>query len=327
MAVPQITTITPSQGLSSGRGRVTIRGVHFRVQESTPGPGAPDPTVRVTFNGVDAEAVLPIAHYRLDVVTPRYMGEPETIPALVDIVVTNLDDDQNPIPGETVTAVNGFTYRRPEITQTAYDGVVTEFSTLQAINQAFIQMLRRELNLEVVPSSDPDWSDDPGSGLTAVAELPAITLDGPRVEVSTDYRSVDPVFHNTEDLDESVTVSVAPFTARLSWGIVIITDRKADAVHAVHAAQNLFHRRPSFDTPVKAGSSETYLSDLEIGEWTTADNVANQVYSYENTVSIEPVYLTDDYGFAADGIPNDEVTVHATEDSDEFLQLEVEPHG
>jgi hypothetical protein len=327
MAAPQITTITPSAGLTSGRGRVTIRGVHFRVQESEDGPGQPDPTVRVTFGGVEAEAVLPIAHYRLDVVTPRFAGAPETIPAAVDVVVTNLDDDQNPISGEDVTKVDGFTYRRPDVVQTAYDGVVTSFSTLQAINQAFIQMLRRDLHPEVVPSSDPDWSADPGSGLTAVAELPAILLDGPRVEVSTKYRAMDSAFHNTGDLDESVTVSVAPFTARLSWGIVIITDRKADAVHTLNAAQNLFHRRPSFDTPVKAGSSATYLSDLEIADWTTADNEANQLWSYESRVSIEPVYLTDDYGYAADGIPNDEVTVHATEDSDEFLQLEVEPYG
>jgi hypothetical protein len=327
MGVPQITTVTPSEGLASGRGRVVIRGSQFRVQESSAESGALEPTVSVTFNGVDAEYVLPIAHYRLDVVTPRFLDDPEDLPAAVDVVVTNLDDNGDPIGGETVTKVDGFTFRHPDLVQTASDGTPTAFSTLQAINETFIQVLRRDLLLEVVPSTDPDWSDDPASGLTAVASLPAVTLDGPMVEVSLKYRSSEQVLTNTGDLDESVTMSVAPFTGKLSWGIVIISDRKHDAVHAMNAAADLFHRRPVFDVPVKAGSSDTYPAELAVEEWSTDDRPQTQVYTYRSRVSIEPVYFADDYGYAADGVPNEEVTVHATEDSDEFLDLGVEPNA
>jgi hypothetical protein len=325
MGVPQITTITPSEGLSSGRGKVVIRGSLFRVQESDPDAEVPSPTVSVTFNGVAAETVLPIAHYRLDVVTPRFLGDPESLPDAVDVVVTNLDDAGDPIPGETVTKTDGFTYRRPDIVQTAPDGTPTLFSTLQAINETFLQMLRRDLTLEVAPATDPDWSDDPPSGLTAVGSLPALLVDGPAVEESLDYRSSNYVETNTDDADESVSITAAPFTAKLSWSIVIVSDRKHDAVHALNAVIALFRRRPAFDVPVKAGSSETYSSDLTFEEWSTDDQPQTQIYTYSTTVTVEPVYLTDDYGYAADGVPVGEVTVHATEDSDEFLQLEVEP--
>lgn len=325
MGVPQITTITPAEGLASGRAKVVVRGVLFRVQESDPDRQTPLQTVSVTFDGVEAETVLPFAHYRLDVVTPAYAGAPASLPAAVDVVVTNLDDNGDPISGETVTKVGAYTYRRPEIVQTESDGTPTSFSTLQAINETFIQFLQRNITEDVVPASDPDWSDDPSTGLTAVAALPAITLDGPSLEESLTYRTAENVVTNNDPDDGYANVTAAPLCCKLSWAIVVITDRKHDAVHTLNAVIALFRRRPIFNVPVKAGSSETYAADLTFEGWSTDDQPQSEIYTYSSIVSLEPVYLTDDYGYAADGTPVGEVTVHYTEDSDDFLQLEVEP--
>ncbi len=324
MGVPQITTITPALGLASGRSKVTIRGSLFKVQESDSANDTPIPTVSVTFDGVEAEEVVVFAHYRMDVVVPAYAGSPESIPTTVDVVVTNLNSDGNPIPGETVTKADGYTYLRPELVQTASDGTPTSFSTLQAINETFIQFLRRNITEDVVPAYDPDWSDDPSSGLTAVGSLPAITLDGPSLEESLTYRTAENQLSNNYPDDGYSNVTSHPLCLKLTWAIVVITDRKHDAVHALNALVALFRRRPIFNVPLKAGSDVTYQAGLMFEEWRADDDPRNEIYTYSSTVSLEPVYITDDYGYSADGTPVGEVTVAYTDDSEDFLELEID---
>jgi hypothetical protein len=319
MAVPGITTVTPGDGLSRGRQKVQVRGWQFKIQVSDPTATELKPSVRVTIGGVVAEKAIVFAHYRIDVVTPAYTGLPGTLPAAVDVVVENLDENGDPISGESATLVDGFTYHYPELVETTVpaSGQPSAFSLVEQVTETFLQFLQRSLSTEVVyGGADPDYSDDPAGELLAVASLPVITVAKPQVVESMDYRSGGNELGNIDD-DGYADVTQAPYAARLSWSIVIITDRAHNAVHAMNGLLDLLRSRPLFLVPVAAGSSERYESDLTFEDWAPDVETANQIHEYSTTVSLEPVYL-------AGGIPADEVTVHTTEDSDEFLQLEVE---
>lgn len=312
MTKPLVTTITPDEGLASGRLRVTIRGQHFReITEDTPLE-----TVRVEFNGVEADGVVVMARHQLEVSAPAYTGHPNTIPATVDITVTNLDNDGDPIAGETTTAADAFTYRRPRLALLAGD-TPGPISTLEAVSVELIKTLRNNLLNEVAPSTDPDWSRDPSSGITAVSQIPAILLDGPTVEESTEYRWGGNQPDETEVSTGEYATTAPPFTGALTWSIVIVADRKAEAVNLVAAAVRYFHRRPFLRIPISVDSSDYVEVDIFVTEsWRPEDRPGDRLYVYSSELRVEPVYLDDDYGLASGGVPVGDISTFEAEDLD-----------
>jgi hypothetical protein len=324
MAAPQITTVTPSEGLASGRQLVTVRGSRFKVQA----PGDPIP-VRVRFDGVEADQVIPMADYRIDCVVPQYRGSPASIPAAVSVEVANLDAAGDPIAGETTVASGAFTYRRERLAP-EYIGDTSAESQLDTVNRALYAMLRSSLVNEVAPATDPDWSDDPSSGLTSVAQLPCILLDGPEVSESLLYRYEERQRASASGalIENGETYThTHPFTAICTWSIVLVAERKYEAVRLLNATIRLFNRRPYLQYAAFPGSDDLVRSDLFVrGAWTTEDRPEDRVYSYRSEIAVEPVYLDDDYGVASTGIPVEDVTSVSTQDNDEFLSLEESTH-
>src|SRR5262249_54588382 len=107
MAVPSITSVTPSSGPTGGSLLVEIAGAGFRPPDPPPATG-PVPasilTVRVVVGAQPARAVRVIAADRLSCVLPAADAGP------VDVTVQNLDAAGAPIPGEETTLVGGFTF-------------------------------------------------------------------------------------------------------------------------------------------------------------------------------------------------------------------------
>ncbi len=125
MAVPQIFGVSPSAGPSMGGNMVIVDGLNFRLPDEPPATGvAPKAaqTVEVLFGTIpaDPEKIFVVQDSRLYVKAPPFpMHDANEVPLLVaqtvDVTVTNLDNNGDPIAGETVTEVDGYAFDRVDI--------------------------------------------------------------------------------------------------------------------------------------------------------------------------------------------------------------------
>ena len=175
----------PVEGPTAGRSLVLIFGDGFRLPPDPPASGptgpvvagvvtSPNPkTVSVTFGGKEALRVDVVRTNLLHVVTPispiaatKAAGHGA---GDVDVVVTNLDDDGDPIGGETVTEVDGYTYRHPKL------DAVSESDLLRLVEKLIIEWKRQVLP-EVVFTVHTDHDDDTSTPIVDIAKLPMIAL-------------------------------------------------------------------------------------------------------------------------------------------------------
>jgi hypothetical protein len=302
--VPSIYTIAPSAGLASGRERVVLTGYFFKLP-TVPSPLVPSvaqaPTVSVRFNGVEADTVAVLSDQEILVVTPPYYGDPGTMPAAVDISVRNLDAAGLPVPGEEFTLVGGFEYRRPDVTQV---------TALQWVSRQVMRDLRRNTIDNVALSSSPDWSSDPAISLAAIAELPAILIEGPTVQENTFYRNS---VVQDEDYGDGVALNAGPFTADLEWVIILLARRKTEALNICDTVLRYLRRRPEFSFPFGPLDSSLVKCRRYFSDWKPADRFAEQVYSFEATLKLEALVFDD-----VDGMPVDAGITHEVDSDPEM---------
>jgi hypothetical protein len=310
--IPQIFTVSPSQGLPDGLLRVEITGYGFRVPavetpEDEAGGFVPE-TVRVLFGTASAEAVLVFSAERLVAVAPAYNGLPETIPASVSVSAMNLDDDGVPIPGETASKAAAFSYRREDLTA---GGTSLEWLVRQVI-RAF--RMNVTSNVECGGSS-PDFSDDPLSGAVAVSDLPALVLVGPSVadDKARRHRSAEPIL--TEEHGGTVTVDQPPLCKSVSFGIIAIGRSKTEVLALQAEVMRYVERRSEVVLLDVPGGSAVNPVRWSLGEWRAADRPADAVFSSESELRLDGVLLGLDYGLVGSGTPTDDLLTYQTEDS------------
>jgi len=290
--VPSIYDITPAEGLASGRERVQITGAFFRLPEEPPNnvptDGARRDTARVLFGGVPADLTAVLTDGLIVAVTPAYTGTPGSLPAAVDVTVQNLDDSGAPIAGEEYTLPGGYVYRRPDI-------VVA--SGIQWVTRQVLRDLRRNLIDNVASATSPDWASDPGTTLTAVAELPAVLVDGPTIEENAFYRTSAVEERANAD---GANMNAGPFTADLSWDIILLARRKTEALNLCDVLTRYVRRRPTFT--FERGPSDTTVVECRryLAEWRAVDRHADQVFSFESTLRLEALVIDDDAGMPVD---------------------------
>jgi len=146
---------------------VIINGTNFAL------PPDPDPfthwaqTVKVEFNGRESPQVKPYAATEIACIAPAYLGTP-TDSIAVDVVVTNLDPDTgDPVPGETVTETDGYTYTRAS--------VVTQQQLTWVVRHVVLHMHRQIMD-NIIVGADPDWDPDKSTVYVELSELPGIVL-------------------------------------------------------------------------------------------------------------------------------------------------------
>jgi len=187
MAVPTITSVTPATGLSHGNYLVTIKGANIALphEPAATGPaGDLTPHVEVLFDGVacdwrftgviddpDGAAGDRILWCRVPGGMPAiYVVDRRTgdVKGAVDITITNLDVDGDPVTGETVTAGEAFSYEYPDLKQ--------DCMVLRVVRD-LVQKLRRQVLRNVVTSVHTDYDNVvDGSAVAQLSELPAISL-------------------------------------------------------------------------------------------------------------------------------------------------------
>lgn len=343
MAVPTISTVTlpdgsAAVGHSTGLQLLKVSGTNFRVPDGEPvGGGFGDPdadwqrTVQVTIDGEVADSAVPVSSTLCWVVVPEYLGLPSALPKTVDLVLKNLDDNGDPIVGEEATEADAYIYKRPQLLPEDGDGDEVAEGALKWTNENVILYFQRHLLENTVLTSDPDYSDDPSSGLTALASLPGILLIGPRVLDDPMRLSYHP---NETEVDagggtgeETYAVTVPRIPKILRYQIHLVTDHKGELLNLQEAAENVLFKRPRLKFRDKRGGSDTIDLQMRLlgSEWSDADDGDSHIRRSFNTLDIQGLRLVDTHGVESypptDGA--DAVAFTADEDAP---TLEVEPY-
>ncbi len=181
MAVPTFVSCTPSLIFTGGQ-LVTIAGTNFRTAYTPPDvDGAvptPPPTVAVTFNGKAARRVCVVSATLLTCLAPA------TEAGDAVIVVENLDQDGNPIAGESVTTPDGpaaAAFARADLSVA---------DDLERVTRALLRLLKREVIPNVVETMSTDYSGDVDRiefNITETAELPCVAVSGPTLKRNKFY--------------------------------------------------------------------------------------------------------------------------------------------
>ncbi len=170
MATPTLIRISQDRGPTSGGDLVRLSGTDLSER------------IAVWFGGAEAEVqrVVRISSTAfVDVRTPPH------VPALVDVIVWNLDVDGLPIEGERSTLAQAYRYLRTPLTTEA---------TLTRIVRAMLQALKRDVleNTAITVSVDYQEPVDDDGAPAVVARVPSLVLSGPTLRENRFYRTVEP---------------------------------------------------------------------------------------------------------------------------------------
>lgn len=237
----------PVEGPTSGRQLIEIYGDGFRLPNTDPVAQtagspfivAPKPrSVSVKFDGVEAVDVEVAKTNLLRVITPP---TPITIDkannhgaGAVDVVIQNLDDNEDPIGGESITLVDGYDYRRIKLDATVQADLVR-------LVRRFMRMVKAEILPEVVLTVNTDWDRDTLTQYVDIAKLPAIVLIGPGTPENRFYsqNSKPESFRNGR-----VETSRKPHTVDLLFDMVGISDDPIEALNILSVAIEFVNRNP-----------------------------------------------------------------------------------
>ena len=230
MTSPSITSVTPTSAPPGGGILLEIFGAGFRIPAPANAAGptsSPAPTVRVLVGGQASRDVRVIAPDRLICVAPPgHVG-------VTDVLVENLDDDGEAIPGEQVIAPRALTYTRPPLTGEA---------DLTRVVRTLIQELKRQVLANVVLTVQTDFDPETGDELhlSHIAELPALVLIGPELSENR-FFSVNQLPEVATGIDRFAQRRV-PYTVDLGFTVIGVSDHTTELLNLMAATQLFFHR-------------------------------------------------------------------------------------
>ena len=366
MSAPTIASVTPSIGLASGDQLVTIEGTGFNVPvDVAVPPGQPDPydpaslatftqTAMVLFDGVPATLVKVYSSTLLTcLLPPGNPGDATTPPPgrAVSVQVINVaQGTTDPIPGESVTAANAFTYARPLHTTEYESDFARTIRTLLRLLKS--QLLVDEVNYAVQTDYDPTTGDE--LHVTKFAKLPGIVLAGPDLRENRFYSLNEQPDYPDGTVSALDGVSPTgfletrvPYTVDLVFDVIAASDTKTELLNLeanfvlfMHKNKYLSVQRSATD-PSKG--SVRYELDFEpFGQpknTTTANN--SNLRSWQARIVIRgfdleafsgltldgtsdpanliPAHAVVDHGRAADVVrlaPTESIGILSTEDDD-----------
>lgn len=265
MAVPTITSVSPSTGPASGYREVEIVGTGFAVPSFTPAvPGESRiPTVAVAFNGVSALRVWAASSTLLRVVIPPYTGSPIAAShTAVSVMVTNLDTDGVAVPGETVTRASAFTYERWEFLPPIDD------CPQLVVLSTFLSRLMREVLTSAGMATHVDFSDeDSGGEYIAIASVPyvGIRVDFPR---DVEYSQWDQGFEEVTRGDGDIDLYRGLRTAMMVVSFTVAGGGIREAMNLCGALEDMVILNPYVDVPagdLYSGETNRHPIDITSG--------------------------------------------------------------
>lgn len=264
MAVPTITTIAPSTGTPAGGQAVEIIGTNFRLPSAPPATGPapvlPSP-VEVLFDGVASPKVAVLTDSRLYAVTPVHsmpfnsQGVTSGTDA-VNVIVRNVDDTGTPIPGETVTASNGYTYARPGITHEQSGDFVR-------VTMLLIDTMRSQVLANTVVETSVDFDPNTGTARIDVSTLPSLIVEGPTVTFNPffTYRGQNPVPGQNAG---EVFLQRRHRVVDLAFDLTGVTDSMVELINLIQLLEVAVDRNSNLYLPLDASDPSAGTLPLEI---------------------------------------------------------------
>lgn len=237
--------------------------------------------------GVSLTAEGPVADA---VVETRAYGE-----GRIDVVVRNLDDTGVPIPGETVTVSEGYSYRRTKLD--------IESGLARLVRQV-IREWRRQVLPNTVNTAHTEYDPETGDGLniTELAELPAIVLGGPELAENRFY-SENGTFE-VELPNGEVQLRRAPYTVDLTFPVVGVSDSNLELLNLMTMATQFVDGMPYIyldrDPNDPSQGRARYEFDFETGgdfSVTGGSNESN-IRTFTGTIVVRGYDIEDIAGFA-----------------------------
>lgn len=152
-----------------------------------------------------------------------------------DVVVENIDDLGVLIPGETVTAANAYTFRRPDLGQE---------SELARVFRTFIRMLKRQVleNVSFTTHTDFDPTTADTLNLAYVQRLPAVVLANIETPDDPEYRI---------EYDQDIQVGAdrfvdrrAPAVVMLKLDLIGVSDNPVEILNLLNVLRVFFRKNP-----------------------------------------------------------------------------------
>lgn len=274
--VPSIAAVTPNTGHTGGQTLVEITGTGFRVPDYPPAPGTTSTpiTLRVTFGGVVGTVFGVVDEETLLVLTPSHdeSGVPATAQneaiAPSDVTIENLDDDGEPIVGESATAPEAFSFRKP---------ILNVPTTVERVRKELQRQLQRALprGVELVYDPHTDYDDDTGDALNLVrfSKLPGVGLTGkrtPKSQVMSDRADIIvPI-----DAERSVTRR-PPIKRDLFLTVVAASDNRDELERLELCLEQIFEKLTQVEIPLDINDATRGFATYDViyghGETTHGD--------------------------------------------------------
>ena len=241
MAVPTITVVSPNSGPVAGSTLVQIMGGGFQLSPAPPLSGkvpTPNPSVEVLFGSSLATRVAVTSTARILALVP-VSPLPDSAPAgAVDVTVRNVDQSGNVIPGESVTVVGAYTYALPNFNR------VPEYELTRLVRTLIRAFRKQVLPSGVYHTVNTDYSTDPASGMTALAELPAVIISGPALRENRFHSLNRPrVSGDPFGLGEKYFGKLrTPYTVDLTFGVAGVTDNVMQSINLMSEIVGFFNR-------------------------------------------------------------------------------------
>ncbi|NOJ92308.1 IPT/TIG domain-containing protein [Corallococcus coralloides] len=221
MAVPSLTSVTPSSGPTSGGDILRLAGTGFAAR------------VAVRLGGLRAEVISvreEAGAAYVDVRTPAHEV------GTADAELLNLSADGCPIPGEAVVLPGAYRYLRPRVTKEA---------DLTRLVRTLLRELKRQVVANVSASVSVDYDDSVADGLNviAMASLPSVVLSGPVLRESRRYSTN--VLHEDVVQGPSGTELVRrrpAYTVDLAFTLTVASERTAELFNLMAAVATFLNR-------------------------------------------------------------------------------------
>lgn len=245
MAVPTITSVTPTAGHTGGKTLCEIEGTGFRVPVA---PAAVNgivpeakPSLRVRFGSKEAKNVVVVSSTLAYASTPIHdvTDGLEGRPAAVSVTVQNLDAEGVAIGGEFASLPAAYRYQRPNLASDTD-------SDLVRLIRAFLDELARQITPNVTWPQHTDYDADTGDLLsqTEVPPLPALIVAATDLEENDFYAVRDPQETPNPDDPDGFVTREPPVTVDLVFTIVGVSDNNAELLNLSAATKRFFRKNP-----------------------------------------------------------------------------------
>lgn len=285
VAAPTFTSLSPTSGHTGGKTLVEIRGTGFRVPDYPLPDGVEETpaTVRVTFGGEVATLIGVVDDETILVLTPEHdeSGVPATARnaaiAASDVIIENLDDDGAAIAGESVTAAEAFSFRKP---------ILDEPSTIERAIAALLASVQRQLprGIDVTFQPHTDYDDDTADALNfvAFAKLPGVALTGLRLPRAA---SVEAAPEQTVGLGDGRSLVFRAPTKRDVMMTLLVAAKESEVLLRLELlVEKIFEKLGEIAIPLDVGDPTRGTSSYQV-QFSRGDPVTFQDRSQSNVVA------------------------------------------